>query len=364
MTKFLIFILLSCTFIACKSKNTVTKPLRKDIKQAVYASGKLYPVQRRLLSVKTSGYVKQIFVKAGDTIQAGMPILAIGNEVAAINLNSAKNNLDLAGNNAAQNSATLQTAREEVSNAQSKYGLDSANAVRFQNLYQQNATSKLNAEQAKTQATISKQNLQKARLQVQILQQKFNADLTNAQNVYQIQKSIGNDFVLYADANLRVYDIKTKVGELVSPQFPLVEAGQAGNFEVELAIDENDVVLVKEGQEVVFELGAAKNSFLKGKLLTIYPSINQQNKTAKVVASIEQSATIRFFSGMSVEANIVVAERKNALVISRNYLFDNEYVKMADSKNKVKISKGIEDLEYVEIKGGIDENTEITDRLD
>ncbi len=364
MNKFLLGLFCCLCIAACKPKHTVTKPLRKDIKQAVYASGKVYPVQRRWLAIKANGYVKQIFVKVGDTVQAGMPLLAVANEAATINLQTAQNNLAFATNNQKANSSTLQAAQEEINNAAAKYQLDSTNAIRFQNLLQQNATSKLLADQASTQAAVSKQNLQKARLHVQNLQQKLQAEAANAQNVYALQQVVGKDFVLYADAPLRVYDIRTKVGELVSPQLPLIEAGQATGFEVELAIDESDVALVKTGQNVIFELSAAKNLFLKGQLQAIYPSINLQNKTAKVVASIENSSAVSFFSGMSVEANIVIAEKKNALVIARNFLFDNDYVKIATDKKKVKIQKGIEDLDYVEILGGIDDQTEITDALE
>jgi HlyD family secretion protein len=363
------FLLLSVVFclqlVACQSKQNVVKPLRKDIKQAVYASGKVYPQQRRLLAIKASGYVKQVFAQVGDSVAAGMPLVAVANELATLNEGMAQRNLNLATESGNSNSsAVLQLAQQDVSSTASKYALDSANAVRFANLLQQNATSKLLAEQAKTQADISKQNLQKARLQLQNLQTKLDFDIKNAQTAYKQQQSIKNDFVLYADAPLRVYDVRVKVGELVSPQVPLVEAGNSQIFEVELAIDESDVGLVQTGQDIVFELSAKKNTFLSGKVQNIYPSINLQNKTAKVVASIANETAIRFFSGMSVEANIVVAEKKNALVIARNYLFDNDYVKLASTKQKTKIEKGIEDLDYVEILGGIDENTEITDSLE
>jgi hypothetical protein len=61
---------------------------------------------------------------------------------------------------------------------------------------------------------------------------------------------------------------------------------------------------------------------------------------------------------MSVEANIIVAEKKDALVIPKNYLLNSEYV-ITSKKDTIKIKKGIEDLEYVEITEGINEKTEI-----
>jgi multidrug efflux pump subunit AcrA (membrane-fusion protein) len=347
----------------CKPNYNTIKPLRKNITQAVYASGKLYPQERRMLASKTGGYVQRIYVKAGDTIAAGMPLLAIRSEIPDLNIRNAQTNMNLANNNQGNNSVAIQAAREDIKLAQSKYSLDSANAIRFQNLFQQNATSKILLDQAKTQAEISKQNLQKARLVSQNLGQKFDADYQNAKNIYATQKAIKDDFVLYADFSMRIYDIRIKTGELITPAMPLIEAGQANNFEVELAIDENDLGLVRIGQEVVFELNSMKNTFLKGKLLQVYPSINPLNKTAKIIASIQNDTNIQFFSGMSIEANIIVAEKKNTLVVPRTFVFDNEFVKNKD-RQKIKFQKGLEDLEFIEVLGGLDEQMEIIDVIE
>jgi predicted transcriptional regulator len=66
---------------------------------------------------------------------------------------------------------------------------------------------------------------------------------------------------------------------------------------------------------------------------------------------------------MSIEGNIIVAERKNVLVVPRVFVFEKEYVKNKD-KEKIKFRKGIEDLEYVEVLQGIDDKTEIIDAIE
>ena len=62
---------------------------------------------------------------------------------------------------------------------------------------------------------------------------------------------------------------------------------------------------------------------------------------------------------MSVEANIIILEKKNALVIPREFIIQNNKVKLKSSNELVEIQKGAEDLEFVEITGGIEEGTEI-----
>jgi hypothetical protein len=63
---------------------------------------------------------------------------------------------------------------------------------------------------------------------------------------------------------------------------------------------------------------------------------------------------------MSVEANIIIAERKNALVIPREYLIEGTKVKIKDSEQLTTIKKGAEDLEFIEVLEGITKETEIT----
>ena len=72
------------------------------------------------------------------------------------------------------------------------------------------------------------------------------------------------------------------------------------------------------------------------------------------------NASVRVYSGMSVEANIIISRKNNVIVIPREFLIENKKVKIKSSGELVEIKKGAEDLEYVEIISGIDENTEIT----
>jgi HlyD family secretion protein len=91
----------------------------------------------------------------------------------------------------------------------------------------------------------------------------------------------------------------------------------------------------------------------------VYPRISQGNKTSKVLASIQLDLNTIIFSGMSVEANVIISERKNVLVIPREYLIEGNKVKKKGSKELTTIKKGASDLEFVEVLEGVDETNEI-----
>jgi hypothetical protein len=56
---------------------------------------------------------------------------------------------------------------------------------------------------------------------------------------------------------------------------------------------------------------------------------------------------------MSIESNIIIAEKKNILVIPREFLKPGNTVKVKGKDEAVKVTTGAEDLEYVEILSGI-----------
>lgn len=57
--------------IGCSSKTDSIHPVRRDITQAVYASGKIYPLNFTQVSTKVPGIVQEIFVREGDSVVVG-----------------------------------------------------------------------------------------------------------------------------------------------------------------------------------------------------------------------------------------------------------------------------------------------------
>jgi multidrug efflux pump subunit AcrA (membrane-fusion protein) len=57
------------------------------------------------------------------------------------------------------------------------------------------------------------------------------------------------------------------------------------------------------------------------------------------------------YPNLSAEANIVLQQKKDALIIPRNYLVDDEFVFVKKEKRKVTI--GLKDYQKVEILSGL-----------
>jgi hypothetical protein len=70
----------------------------------------------------------------------------------------------------------------------------------------------------------------------------------------------------------------------------------------------------------------------------------------------------KLFPFLTAEANIVIATRKNALLIPRSYLIEDQFV-LLESGERRKIETGLKDYQKVEIVSGIDEKDAIVKPL-
>ncbi len=344
---------------SCGSNNSVVHPVKQDLTQAVYASGKIFPKNDYKVSARLPGYVEEIFVLIGDSVKTGQPLLRIRSEISNINVEAAKNQYSLASRNASESGPILSGLKQEMLAAESKYILDSTNWKRYDNLLQQKSVSQLQYDQSKVLFESSRAAFHKLQLNYISSRDRLRTESENAKLQLDAQTSNQGDYTIIAAVDGKVYDIVPKIGDLVNSQMVLIEIGSASEFEVELSIDETDISLVKIGQSIIYEIDAYKDIPLTGTVQQIYPRINPANKTAKIIATVSLNENILVYSGMSIESNIIISEKKSVLVIPREYLKPDNTVNVKGKDAPVKITIGAEDLEFVEVLSGLSEIDEL-----
>lgn len=360
MMRFIGVLVLSLVVVGCSSETTSIRPERRDITQAVYASGKIFPLDFTQVSTKVPGIVEEIFVREGDSVVVGQPLVRIRSVANDVGIEAARNQLVLARENAQTSGAFLLAFTRDVEAARARFTLDSLNAARQERLYQQQATTKSTLDAARTQLTISAEALSKAQDAVRAAKQRVSTELRNAELQVSSQTAQRDDYIIYAAVAGIVYNIVPDVGELVTQQAVLVEIGSATTFEVELSVDELDIALVSVGQRVHYSIDAYTGQDYAGVITEITPRVSATDKSARVRATLE-SNSVRVYPGMSVEANIVTRQQKNTLVIPREYLVGGSQVRVRRNGEEltVPIVKGIQDLQFVEIRSGITEADEV-----
>ncbi len=346
--------------IACTPETTSIRPERRDITQAVYASGKIYPLDFTQVSTKVPGIVQEIFVNEGDTVVIGQPLLRIKSVANDVGIQAAQNQLSLARENAQTSGAFLMAFTRDVEAARARYVLDSLNAARQSRLLQQQATTRSAVDAAQTQLTISSESLNKAQDALRAARQRVATELRNAELQVSSQTAQRDDYIIYAAVSGRVYNVVPDVGELVTQQAVLVEIGSPSAYEVELSVDELDIALVHRGQRVHYAVDAYAGETFSGVITEITPRVSTSDKSSRVRATLVLTSQ-QVYPGMSVEANIITRQQKSALVIPREYLVGSNQVRVRRNGEDVtlRIEKGIQDLQYVEVRSGLTEQDEV-----
>ena len=121
-----------------------------------------------------------------------------------------------------------------------------------------------------------------------------------------------------------------------------------------------DVQRLKVGQSVVVKIDAYPQKVFSGKVSKVYPLIDTRQQSLRVDATLEDTLPAGF-SGLAVEANIIVRKKDKAIVVPKSVLLpgDSIWIKGNEGKKKVKVVRGIETLDEVEIVEGIDSTVQL-----
>lgn len=341
--------------MACDSKQEKTKPIKTDITESVYASGKVKSRNQYQVFAKSSGTILSFKVQEGDYIKAGEIIASISNETSLLN----SENAELAASNADINANTdkLREANLSIQLAKKKMQHDSLSYFRQKELWSQEIGTRYELEQRELAYESAKSTYSTAWLRYNDLAKQLSFASKQSKNNVAISKSLLSDFTIRSQVNGKVYSLLKETGEMVNPQTPIAIIGDASNFYLSLQIDENDIVKIKEKQKVILTFDSYKNEVYEALITKIEPLMNERSRTFEVEAEFTKQPH-QLFPNLTVEANILLQTKKNTITIPRSYVIDDTYV-MISKKEKKKIKIGLMDYQRVEVLEGLNENDEI-----
>lgn len=338
--------------ISCRDGSEKIKPVIQDITEAVYASGNVKAKDEYKVYATVTGLIGQIFVSKGDLVKKGQPLFVISNDNPELNAENARLAYELAKENYQGSSAKLEELRLQVQTAKEKYLNDSMQFFRQKNLWDQKIGTQNDLDQRKLAFDMSRNNylsvvsrLEQARIQLK-------NELDRAYNNFLMTSNTKRDYTINSEMDGRVYDLYREKGELAGPQQPVALIGRAGDFIIELLVDEYDIARLRLGQQVIVTMDSYKGQAFEAAITRIHPLMNERTRSFTVEAVFTRGPEI-LYPNLSVEANIVIQTKQNALTIPLSYLVDDNSVLVDDNKKK-KVETGIRDLQRVEITSGLD----------
>lgn len=359
MKQQLSWLLLAAVVSSCGSKEKEIKPEMKLLTSAVYASGTLVPELEYKVVSGVDGYLVQALVKEGDTVHKGQLLFTISNDVRNAQEHGAQALVQRTAPAVADNAPVFRELQGRLEVARIRMQQDSMQYIRYKSLFDQNAISKSNYEKYYLQYQSSLKDFQN--LKQNLHQQRITADLQmqQAQNNYMVASAQSDIGKLKSFVDGIVYDVYKKEGDLINPNQAVALLG-AGDMFAKLMVDEDDLDKIYVGQQVLITMDAFPDKIFKAHISKVYPLLNKLEQSFRVDAMLDEPIPVSMY-GLNLEANIVVADKKNVLAIPRAALMkgDTVWVKENGEKKKVKILKGVEDDSWVEVRGGLTQSSVI-----
>ena len=343
-------------FISCSNQQEKILPESKDLTESVYTSIIIQPDSLYQVYAIVAGILDANLVEEGSLVSKNEGLLQIINNTPLLNTQNAKFSLDLARENYDGKAAILGGIKDEINAAILTYKNDSINFFRQKNLWEQKIGSKVDFDSKKLNYQLSSNSLQLLQSKYNRTENELRTTVKQAQNNYRTSLIAAKDFTVKSKINGKVYALYKNAGEIITTLEPLAAVGSATDFIIEMLVDEVDIVKIVKGQKVIITLDAYNNDVFTGKVSKILPKKDERNQTFTVEALFD-NAPITLYPGLSGEANIIIATKKNVLTIPIAYLIDDNNVKTDDGI--IEIETGLQNMEFVEVLSGITKETYI-----
>ncbi len=339
----------------CPGNREGATPQYRSLTESVYASGRVQPRHEYKVFATVDGYLVRRRVDEGDTVRAGAPLFDLESEKQNIVVRNARANYRTAAANAAATSPVLEELAAALQSARARMQNDSVNFVRYRNLHEQNATSRMEYDRASLAYRTSCNDYKALLNRYRNTQTSLADNLRNARTQYELDAETQSDYQVRSRIDGKVYELYREEGELVKRGEPVALLGDPSGVYLKLGVDELDIHKVQRGQSVLVKLDSYPDRVFRAVVEKIYPMLNARDRTFAADARFTDSLP-GTYAGLTAEANIVIRRSPRALSIPRAYLVgaDSVAVERDGKVQTLRIRKGVENMEYVEVLAGLD----------
>ncbi len=344
-------LVLGVMLTSCNKVET-TQPKRADIIDAVFASGNVISAHEYKVTANTEGYLVGSFVELGDRVDASMPLFQLSNQVQSEQLSNAEILYKDAVKNASPNAPQRVQLELQLEQSKSQLSSDKRNYERYKRLYETNAVSQVELDQKKLQYENALRNVEINEKALDDLINSLELNVENAKTQLIIQKENNADYYLISKIDGEVLQIYKEEGDLVRRGEVVAIVGGEKSL-CKLYVSEEDINEIKLNQLVVLNLNTDRKRTYEGIISKIYPSFDDIVQSFIVESSFLEQPEL-LFHNTQLQANIIIDDRANTLVIPSTYLYDGDSVKLKNGAIKP-VQVGIRNDQWVEIINGVEQ---------
>ncbi|AUD01037.1 efflux RND transporter periplasmic adaptor subunit [Spirosoma pollinicola] len=353
-TNLSLFFLVALLGISCKSGTDGTTPSYRELTEAVYASGNVYPRNEYTVTADAIGVLQQRLINEGDSIHQNQLLFVLESASEDARQQAAANAYRQARANLGANSPVLAEQEAQLRNARTRVANDSINYNRFRELFAQNATSRAELERAELNYTLSRNTYRAQTNTLQRSRDQIRLDVSANRSQLVTTEVAGRNTRVRSFVDGKVYEVYKDPGEVVRLGDQLALVGSGSKLFAQLAVDESDFGRIRVGQDVFLKADVYPNKVFNARVSKIYPKLNRTDQSFRVDAEFVGERPDSYY-GLTVEANIIISQNKHVLTIPKSYVIgtDSVMIEQDGKKQKVKFQKGAENFDLVEVKSGL-----------
>lgn len=375
-----------------KLEVSVEKIERRTIVETVSANGKIQPEKEVKISSDVPGEIISLYVKEGDVVEQGNPLLEINPELLVANVDRME--------------ASVNSSKANLSNAKARLAQSKARLIQAELAYNRNM--KLNKDGAISQAEFdqSTSNFEVAKAEVDAAQESVKASefsVRSSQASLKESKENLSRTKIFAPINGTVYSLNVEQGEKVvgTAQMAgteMLRIANLNNMEVNVEVSESDIVRVSLGDSASIDVDAYIDRTFDGIVTEISNSANDQLGATEQVTTFDVRIKLLpssykdllenkpesfspFRPGMSASVEIKTNRVDNVLAVpiqsvtlrpdtfkrgttlasyDREKMLECVFIKEEGKAKKVNVKTGIQDENYIQIIDGDMEGKVIT----
>lgn len=319
------------------------QPTEQTIIKKTVATGKIVPKEEVLIKPNISGIIDEIYIEAGEKVQAGDLIAKI---------------------RVIPNVSSLQSAKDAVATAKINLDNEKKQYQRQKELYDKGVISANDFDAVEVSYKRAEQNYKSAQQNYEIVRTGTTSGIGSAANT-----------LIRSTVEGMVLDVPVKAGNQVieSNNFndgtTIATLADVNEMIFEGKVDESEVGKIKENLPLEVTVGAIENKSFDAILDYIAPKGVEENGAIQfeIKGTLDKADTTFIRAGLSANASIILARADNVLAIKEALVqFDPEtkepFVEVMTGEQEFKrqdVKLGVSDGINVEVLSGVERGDKI-----
>ena len=366
----------------------VYKVGKGEISQYFEETAQVKSIDSHTVYIEGAGKITDLRVDVGDKVKKGDILLTLDKTDLELQLKAAQAGIavskaQLESTELKNYANKIEQAKAAVNQAKIQYDSDKRNFEKAKELYESQALSKDEFENARDRCNVSLAALNTANLQLADLKKGAPDYQKNSYMAQFEQAEINRDAILNSIGKQELKSpadgtVVEKLVDINSPAIPQMAAfiiEDTDRLEIEANVLSDDVNKIKVGNEVEISGKPLEDIVLKGKVKKIAPVAKAEMSSLgvtqnRVPVTIEINGDTSLLKpGFSLDAKIITDNRKDILVVPDSAVFDYEgkssIFVVENGKALLRtVKKGIEGDDLVEILEGLKEGEMILSKPD